>query len=206
MAGRERGPERRRQIADAALEIIAKKGMAALTTAAIAEQVGVTDGALFRHFESKDAIVLAAIDRVAELVAEPPAEAGADPLVQLRGLFLHRARVVREHEGIARLVLSDELAFAVGTDGAERVRAIRQRTAAAIRRHLEDAREAGILPGDADVPALTTIVQGAMLATTVGAPSPGPSRTWAALEGLLVRGGGAGRRRRPPSRGSRGSR
>lgn len=185
MATRERGSERRRQIADAALEIIAKKGVAALTTAAIAEQVGVTDGALFRHFESKDAIVLAAIDRVAELVAEPPPEPNAGPMDQLRALFLHRARVVQRHQGIARLVLSDELAFAVGTEGAERVRAIRQRTAAAIRRHLEHARELGIVARDVDLAALTTIVQGTMVAMTVGAPSVGVSRTWSALERLL---------------------
>lgn len=185
MAARERGVDRRRQIADAALAIIAKKGLSALTTAAIADQVGVTDGALFRHFDSKDAIILAAIERVAELVAEPPPAPEADPLERLRDLFLHRARVVHEHEGIPRLVFSDDLVFSAGTEGAERVRAIRRKTANAVRRHLEDAREAGLVARDADVAALTTIVQGTMIAITVGAPSGGAARTWAALEKLL---------------------
>lgn len=68
MSSRQTSDARRRQIAEAALSVIAEDGLARFTSAAIARKVGVTDGALFRHFADKDAIVLAAIDRVEEIL------------------------------------------------------------------------------------------------------------------------------------------
>jgi AcrR family transcriptional regulator len=61
---------RRREIADAALCVIAAEGLGHFTALAIAREVGLTDGALFRHFPTKDAIVDAAIDRFEELLFE----------------------------------------------------------------------------------------------------------------------------------------
>jgi DNA-binding transcriptional regulator YbjK len=47
---------RRREIADAALRIVAGEGLARFTAMAIAREVGVSDAALFRHFPTMDAI------------------------------------------------------------------------------------------------------------------------------------------------------
>ena len=50
--------DRRREIADAALRVIADHGLGRFTAVAMAREVGLTDAALFRHFPSKEAIVL----------------------------------------------------------------------------------------------------------------------------------------------------
>jgi AcrR family transcriptional regulator len=52
--------ERREEIVDAALQLLGEVGLEGTTATRIAEAVGLTPGALYRHFESRDAIVRAA--------------------------------------------------------------------------------------------------------------------------------------------------
>lgn len=188
MTKREPTESRKRQIADAALKIIAGHGVSRFTTAALAHEVGITEGAIFRHFPSKEAIVLAAIDRVEELFEEgaPPNE--GDALERLRRFIEHRVRVVHENGGIPRLVFSDELSLAAGEAGMAKVAGVRKRTAATIRRCLEDAREQKLVASDLDLDAAALIVQGAVMALVLTrAPRAATTRVWATIERTLRR-------------------
>jgi AcrR family transcriptional regulator len=60
------GEERRREIVEATLAILAEEGMHAWTTSALAGRVGVSEATLFKHFDSKDEILSAALRRQAE--------------------------------------------------------------------------------------------------------------------------------------------
>lgn len=108
------GDQRRKEIVRATLAILAEQGMHAWTTAALAERVGVSEATLFRHFDSKDDILSAALrhqarelrarieayrpegapwERAAGLAREVLAymeEAGGGPIVILLG---HAARI-----------------------------------------------------------------------------------------------------------------
>lgn len=53
--------ERRNEIIEATLAILSEQGLHACTTSALAARVGVSEATLFRHFESKDAILIAAL-------------------------------------------------------------------------------------------------------------------------------------------------
>ncbi|MCL5734119.1 MAG: TetR/AcrR family transcriptional regulator [Actinobacteria bacterium] len=52
--------ERREEIIDAALELLGEYGLEGTTVSRIADAVGLTPGALYRHFESRNAILAAA--------------------------------------------------------------------------------------------------------------------------------------------------
>ena len=54
---RKDGAERRQEILDATLEIISEHGVEGATVARIAAAVGLTPGALYRHFESRAALI-----------------------------------------------------------------------------------------------------------------------------------------------------
>src|SRR5215475_7892929 len=54
------GHATRERLLRAAIGIVAREGMAAATTAAIAAEAGVAEGTLYRHFESKDDLLIAA--------------------------------------------------------------------------------------------------------------------------------------------------
>lgn len=57
--------ERREEIIAATLTILAEKGMHAWTTSALAQRVGVSEAAIFKHFESKDEILTEALRKQA---------------------------------------------------------------------------------------------------------------------------------------------
>lgn len=52
----------RERLAKATFDIIAARGFSSLRTAAVAEQAGVSQGALLHHFETKDGLTLATVD------------------------------------------------------------------------------------------------------------------------------------------------
>jgi len=77
-------PDRPQRIVDAALEVIAERGVARTTHRAIAERAGVPLGSVTYHYDSLDDILWAAFSQVADRVAHRfeltmSAEAGRDP-------------------------------------------------------------------------------------------------------------------------------
>ena len=77
---------RRAQIVDAALRIIASHGSRKFTAQLLGKEVGVTAGAIFRHFQTMNDIVEAVIESIETIIFEdfPPKE--ADPVKRL-GIF-----------------------------------------------------------------------------------------------------------------------
>jgi AcrR family transcriptional regulator len=209
---RKTAEDRRREIADAALRVIATQGLGRFTALAVAREVGLTDGALFRHFPSMEAIVDAAIDRVEELLFEgfPPAD--EDPIDRLGAFFRRRAAVIRQNPGISPLVISDELAKAGSARGLERVAGFRRRSAALVRACLAEAERRGLLAPGLGTEEAAFVVLGALLALIHGTTAPSAAavvplaaRVWSALESFL-RGSSARMQRagrRPPRRSGR---
>jgi AcrR family transcriptional regulator len=185
--------DRRREIADAALRVIAVEGLGRFTAVAIAREVGLTDGALFRHFPSKEAIVDAAIDRVEELLFEGHPPAADDPIDRLGAFFRARVAVIRDNPGISPLLMSDELAKAASADGVKRVADMRRRSTGFVRSCIAEAERrkalaAGLRAEEASVVVLGSLLALAHSATVVAEPvSTVAPRVWIALEKLLRR-------------------
>lgn len=57
------GPDTRQRLLSAALELFAEKGFAATSVREIAESVGIRDSAIYAHFESKQALLDALMQR-----------------------------------------------------------------------------------------------------------------------------------------------
>ncbi|HZY04219.1 MAG TPA: TetR/AcrR family transcriptional regulator [Anaeromyxobacteraceae bacterium] len=193
MTARKPAGSRRREIADAALKVIAEQGLARFTSLAIAREVGVSDAALFRHFPTKEAMVLAAIDRVEQVLFQGFPPAGADPIDRLGTFFRQRIEVIRKNPGVALLVGSEQLAQAAPPAGVARVLEFRQRSRAFVRGCLAEAHRQGLLAPGLGPEEASVLVLGAILALA-HAPPPGartpaglPERVWAALERLLRR-------------------
>lgn len=195
MAERQPTDSRRIQIADAALRVIADKGLGGFTTAAVAEVVGLTDGSLFRHFPSKQAIARAAIARAEELLLRGFPPESTDPLERLGAFFRQRVRLVAKHPGIARIVFSEQLTQAAGDKGKAAVSAVKRRSLEFIRGCIRDAGDQGLLVEGLDPAAVVTLVYGAALAIVFAeGPEVGEvhaedraDRVWTTLEMLIRR-------------------
>ncbi len=181
--------DRQRQIADAALKLVAEHGVGGLTIAAIAREVGLAEGTLFRHFGSKQEIADAAVGRMEELLFEgfPPQQ--GDPLERLGAFFMQRVGLVRRLPGVMRLLLSDELSRAGTEAAAARVLELKRRSMGFVVQCFAEARQRGLVRGDLDPRALALLVNGAALALLqvpaqlAGAISP--EDVWASLERLV---------------------
>ena len=199
MSERKPAESRRREIADAALKVIAEGGLRRFTAQAIAREVGLSDGAVFRHFATKDEIVEAAIERVEAVLFEGFPPEGADPVERLGRFFRERAAIVRENPAVGRLVSSEELLQAAPPAGVARLRELRRRSVGFVRACVAEAHARGLLDDELDPGGAAMVILGSLFALVHVrglAPSDpdAPSRTWAVLERLL-RGP-----RRPPRR------
>ncbi len=207
MAARKPADARRREIADAALRVVAERGLARFTALSIAREIGVSDAALFRHFPTKDAIVLAVIERVEEILFEgfPPPE--PDPIARLGRFFERRLTVIRENPGLARVVGSELLAQVAPPEGVARVEGLRRRSRAFVQQTLVEARRKGLLAEGLAPDEATCLVLGAILAlghAGLGSAAERglPARVWKALERVLRRDASLARapRRNVPAR------
>jgi TetR/AcrR family transcriptional repressor of bet genes len=81
---------RRTEILDAAIHVIAQKGLSATTMERVAGRAGVSPGTVTFHFARKETLLLAALDHVAALFEAARAQAleaaGDDPARALDGL------------------------------------------------------------------------------------------------------------------------
>lgn len=100
-----RGDLREREILDAAEKLIATHGYVHTTVGHIAEAAGITRGALYFYFSSKQDVLVALVARTVHVLREGSAAvlAGDGPIEEVVGAALeHTARQWREHGVIMR--------------------------------------------------------------------------------------------------------
>jgi AcrR family transcriptional regulator len=101
---------RQAELVAAALALAAERSPANVTTADLAQAVGLTQGAVFRHFPSKEAIWLAVIDFAhRELLArlDAAAQSQAAPMAALRAVFTAHVAFVVEQPGVPRVIFQE---------------------------------------------------------------------------------------------------
>jgi AcrR family transcriptional regulator len=93
---------RRKQIVDAARKIIVKYGSENITLKRIAEEVGISQAAIYRHFKSKRELLLLLIDSIEEnLLGEMATETGnRPPLEVLENALKNHILSVRRRYGV----------------------------------------------------------------------------------------------------------
>lgn len=150
------------ELTDAALHIIATKGITALTTRSLAEHVGLSSGAIFRHFASLDALLEAVVLRVEAVLEATYPPASLSPVEKLDRFIEARTAAVGNQIGILRLVLSEQFLLALPKCGSERLSACVERTRAFIVQCLRDGQKTGEVRADLSAETLAPIVMGTM--------------------------------------------
>jgi AcrR family transcriptional regulator len=129
----------RRRISSVALTLFRERGFAGTTMRAIAEEAGLSLGAAYHHFESKQAIVAAYYEQQQQAHEEAarPGMAEAKDLRERLGIAVHTALDVR---GPDRKLLRELAPLVIGTD--ESLSAFSSATAELRRRSIRLYREA----------------------------------------------------------------
>lgn len=103
---------RRREIVQAALQLVASRGLQGLTIAGIAARIGLAPSALYRHFGNKDLVIDEILDLVQEQLMENVRLAQGEtpePLARLHRLLLLHLQFIGEQPGILPVVFSQEI-------------------------------------------------------------------------------------------------
>lgn len=102
--------QRRAVTVETVVELAGESNPSEITTAAIAERMKLTQGALFRHFPSKDAIWEAVMEWVAERMlsrVDRAASSRQSPLEALEAIFTAHIEFVVQHPGVPRMVFAE---------------------------------------------------------------------------------------------------
>ena len=105
-----RAEERRAATVQAVVDLAAEQNPAEITTTAIADRMGLTQGALFRHFPNKDAILEATMSWVSERLlarVDKAAEGAATPAAALEAMFMTHIDFVARHPGVPRMLFGE---------------------------------------------------------------------------------------------------
>lgn len=143
---------RREQIAEAALEVIARYGTRSLSIGAVARRIGIVPSAIYRHFHGKEEILSAAIERMGERLLENAARAAAgkgDTIQRLRKLLQDHVRAIREGYAGPRIVFAEGI-DAGGVSHRMEVYHVIRRYMDRVAEILRQGQRAGDLRGDLD--------------------------------------------------------
>ena len=154
--------ERRAVTVRAVVDLAAEQNPSDITTAAIAESMGLTQGALFRSFPTKDAVWRAVMEWVAErLLAriDRAADGFESPLAAMQAIFMSHVEFVVEHPGVPRMMFG-ELQRANATPAKQRVQTLIQRYGERLHRLIENGKANGELSATVDSKAAATLFIG----------------------------------------------
>jgi AcrR family transcriptional regulator len=165
----------------AALQLAAQRSPAGITTAELARAVGITQGAVFRHFASKEAIWLAVLDWATEtlLLRLQEAAAGLGPLHALQAIFAAHVNFVMKHPGVPRVIFQ-ELQHADDTPLKARVRSLMQQYRMLVMSQLQRAQAQDLLMPGTDLQAAAVLFLGAVQGLVMQALFSGQVQTMAA--------------------------
>lgn len=144
--------ERRAVTVETVVELAAEQNPSEITTAAIATRMGLTQGALFRHFPTKDAIWRAVMDWVAERLmarVDRAARSAASPLGALEAIFMAHVAFIAEHPGVPRMMFG-ELQRPGDSATRRMVQALLERYRDRLRALIEQGRASGELDPEVD--------------------------------------------------------
>lgn len=102
--------ERKFETVKAVIGLASEQNPAEITTKEIAQKMGLTQGAIFRHFPNKDSILEATLQWVAVKLLEKVDKAARNEdscIASLKAMFLSHINFVYEHPGVPRMLFGE---------------------------------------------------------------------------------------------------
>jgi len=161
--------ERREEIAAAALRLIGRRGRTALTTANLAGELGLSSGALFRHFATLDDVLRGAVALGIRTIDATFPDETLPPFERLFALARRRVRVIGGDPGLAWLVRSDEVHLTLPEDALAELRRLVTRSKRFLLEAIREGAAEGSIRHDIEPEILLVPVMGT-IHTLVGLP------------------------------------
>ena len=192
--------ERRAVIVETVLVLAAEGNPSKITTAAIADRMGLTQGALFRHFPSKDAIWEAVMMWVSERLlerADQASRSASNPLEGLEAVFSAHISFIAEYPGVPGIFFG-ELQRSEESPARKQARFLMEKYGGRILHMLEAGKKAGLIDEQVESRVAAGLfigmIQGLVLQSHISGSSASVSRNASGVFALFRRGIAAGER------------
>jgi len=129
----------------------------------LAQEVGIKDGTIFRHFKNKQEIVSAVLDSLENVFSKTIPPKSVDPLERMGSLLLNRINVVTSQPGIQALIFSDQLSQAGGEAVLKRVTKQRKKAQQYIQSCLLEASQKKLIREELDLDDILVLFHGAIM-------------------------------------------
>ncbi|MEX2442200.1 MAG: TetR/AcrR family transcriptional regulator [Alkalispirochaeta sp.] len=156
--------DRQQEIMDTAIAIIAEEGIQKLTTKALSRRIGISEPALYRHFENKLAILVAILEHFSQwsrIVLWEIVESDRSPEDKIRELFRRHAVRFVESPATSAVLFSEEI-FKNHPELVQSMTGIMSAAEGFVRHILEEGIAAGRLRADVPLEHLAMVTLGAL--------------------------------------------
>lgn len=103
---------RQEQIIQAAMNLIASRGLKGLSMAALANRIGLVPSAIYRHFKSKNDIVDMILDVIQERLLTNiriTCKETSEPMERLQRILNRHVETLRENRAIPRIIFTEDV-------------------------------------------------------------------------------------------------
>jgi AcrR family transcriptional regulator len=103
---------RQEQIIEAAMGLVATRGLRGLNVAAIASRIGLVPSAIYRHFESKNDVVDMVLDFIQEKLLtniKITCKETSEPMERLQRILKRHVETLKENQAIPRIIFTEDV-------------------------------------------------------------------------------------------------
>ena len=156
--------ERQKEIIKAALNLISEGGLQALTMKNLANSLGITEPALYRHFENKHDIlrnVLSFFRNKTEEIFNDAIKLDSSPIQKIEQVFMRHFEVFSENPAIAVILFSEGI-FQLDDRLLEQVKSLMELSRGKLIELIEEGQRGGIIRKDVPSDALALLLMGSL--------------------------------------------
>lgn len=156
--------KRQMEIINAAILIIARRGYKDLTTKNLAKEIGLTEAALYRHYDSKHDLIVGILDYFEYLsneVIDVICCLDSSPIGKIKCFVMNRYELFMNNPDLAKVMFSDEL-FKNDPRYAQHMQRIMHKHKEVLISQIQQAQEMEIIQPELDAIDLFRIIIGSM--------------------------------------------
>ncbi len=156
--------ERQQEILEHAINIISEKGIQGLTMKNLSKRLGISEPAIYRHYDNKIEILLSLLDYFTNSTSgifNDQSLSHLDAVERLKIIFNKHIEALEHTPALVAVIFSEEI-FRNEAILSNKVKLIMERNAASIAAIIEEGKQKGELDISIDTQQLTTIFMGSL--------------------------------------------
>lgn len=156
--------ERQSEIMHTAIQLIAEKGIQGLTMKNLSKEIGISEPAIYRHYENKIEILVSILDYFSHTTRQifiTELESSASALTKIERIFKNHFSAFSETPALAAVIFSEEI-FRNEPLLTQKIKEIMEHNSMAITKILSDGQQSGEIKNNLIVEHLSLVIMGSL--------------------------------------------